>query len=49
MRVVDRIITSYSKGQILIEIPLLLVVIERRKFDISFNIIPTGLSDIILG
>ena len=45
----DGVITSYSKGQILIEIPKLLVVIEGRKFPISFNIILIGSKDIILG
>ena len=45
IRVVDRVITSYSGGQILMETPLLLVVIKGRKFNISFNITPLGLID----
>ena len=49
IRVADRVITSYSGGQILIEIPLLLVVIKGRKFDVSFNITLLGLIDVILG
>ena len=49
IRVADGIITSYSGGQILIETPLLLIVIEGRKFNINFNIIPLGSIDVILG
>ena len=48
IRVADRVITSYSGGQILIETPLLPVVIEGRKFEVNFNIILLRLTDVIL-
>ena len=49
IKVADKVITSYSGGQILIKTPLLLVVIEGRKFDISFDIILLRSTDVILG
>ena len=49
IRVVDKVITSYNRGQILIETTLLLVVIEGRKFNINFDIILLRSTDIILG
>jgi len=49
MRVADGVMTSYGGGQILMETPPLPVVIEGRKFEVSFDIAPSGSTDAILG
>ena len=49
MRVADGVMTSYGGGQILMETPPLPVVIEGRKFEVNFDIAPSGSTDAILG
>ena len=44
----DGMITSYSDSLLYLETPELTIKIEGRQFHISFNIAPTGLTDMIL-